>query len=860
MKRNKLLCLVISAIMMLSTFVVCGCEVTSKEQVSNTDNTSSNVVETEPTKYDMSGVSFKGATVVYDGQVHSLAISGTLPEGVSVSYLGNGKKEIGSHIVTARFTGSGNYEPIEDMYAELKIVEKSENNNSTTVELLDYDMSNVSFNDGTFEYDGKSKSLTISGVLPEGVSVRYEGNGRIDEGEYQIKAIFTGNSLTHNPIPSMTAVLKITRENSLKTYDMSGIKFENKSVAYDGKAHSIEIIGTLPAGVTVSYAGNGKTAVGTYTVTANFKGASDYNAIPSMTATLTISSSVETISKSEFTFADAEYEYDGNAKSLTAVYPTSKATVEYVNNAKTKVGVYEVTATFTAKDGYAFEGGALTYSMTATLTINEQDVKPTKNMVYVDASSKSWSKAYCYMWSSTTVNNGAWPGQLMTDEGNGIFSYEYDDSMSNIIFNNGNSGSGNQTDDLILPGNNYIYSLSSNKWAEYGDGNALPKYDMSGVSFKSVTVTYDGEAHSIEITGKLPDGVTVSYTGNGQTEVGTYTVTANFTGSSDYQAIAPMTATLKIKTEMVDTDSYYTTNTVGYGVNKTMSIDGSLADWDSSMLIAQGLANDDPRVYRPNSMYEIPIDLYALYAAYDDTNLYLMFEFTNVQDIVAPNDTYPISQGNINKCNLNCPFIFSFNTGAEFTSNGSIGTGTRWDTGITWDMEGGIDTQVIWSYEFSNGPFIYTCKEAGFETEADFARTETGITGKSGTGILSDTIYGINGAYGEYNGRVVGDTFDTSTGDWVEFNELGHDSDALDFFFEISIPLAKLGVTKSYIQTNGIGISLVATMGKSGMDCLPYDFAMQDNANLPDTESQENNSYEKSDLDSITAKLARIGK
>ena len=69
---------------------------------------------------------------------------------------------------------------------------------------------------------------------------------------------------------------------------------------------------------------------------------------------------------------------------------------------------------------------------------------------------------------------------------------------------------------------------------------------------------------------------------------------------------------------------YYSTNAVGFGANKTISVDGDLSDWDSSMLIAQGTANDDPRVYRPNSMYEVGVDLYALYGAYDDNNVYLI--------------------------------------------------------------------------------------------------------------------------------------------------------------------------------------------------------------------------------------------
>lgn len=43
------------------------------------------------------------------------------------------------------------------------------------------------------------------------------------------------------------------------------------------------------------------------------------------------------------------------------------------------------------------------------------------------------------------------------------------------------------------------------------------------------------------------------------------------------------------------------------------------------------------------------------------------------------------------------------------------------------------------------------------------------------------------------------------------------------------------------------------------MDSLPYDLAMNDNADLPDTTSQVNNSYEKSDEDMFTVKMANIG-
>ncbi len=72
-------------------------------------------------------------------------------------------------------------------------------------------------------------------------------------------------------------------------------------------------------------------------------------------------------------------------------------------------------------------------------------------------------------------------------------------------------------------------------------------YDMSGVTFKDVTVDYDGEEHSIYIEGSLPDGVDVTYQNNGRTDVGVYTVTAIFTGDEiNYNAIDNKTALLTI--------------------------------------------------------------------------------------------------------------------------------------------------------------------------------------------------------------------------------------------------------------------------------------------------------------------------
>ncbi len=71
-------------------------------------------------------------------------------------------------------------------------------------------------------------------------------------------------------------------------------------------------------------------------------------------------------------------------------------------------------------------------------------------------------------------------------------------------------------------------------------------YDMDGVTFADGTFKGDGSAHGLAATG-IPDGISVSYTGNGMTEPGIYEVVAHFTGDPDnYEAIPARRATLTV--------------------------------------------------------------------------------------------------------------------------------------------------------------------------------------------------------------------------------------------------------------------------------------------------------------------------
>ncbi len=128
------------------------------------------------------------------------------------------------------------------------------------------DITGVTFQSVTVEYDGQEHEITLSGTWPDDVSVNYTGNKGTDAGEYNATATLSGDG--YNTL-TLRAKLTITK----KAWDHSGITFIDKTVEYDAKEHSIQIVGNPPSGITVTYLYDGQeatgvTAVGVHEVTA----------------------------------------------------------------------------------------------------------------------------------------------------------------------------------------------------------------------------------------------------------------------------------------------------------------------------------------------------------------------------------------------------------------------------------------------------------------------------------------------------------------------------------------------------------------------------------------------------------------
>ena len=51
-------------------------------------------------------------------------------------------------------------------------------------------------------YDGTSKSLELEGVLPEGVTVSYTNNNKINAGTYEVIAVFSYANNNYIPLPN----------------------------------------------------------------------------------------------------------------------------------------------------------------------------------------------------------------------------------------------------------------------------------------------------------------------------------------------------------------------------------------------------------------------------------------------------------------------------------------------------------------------------------------------------------------------------------------------------------------------------------------------------------------------------------
>ncbi len=153
---------------------------------------------------------------------------------------------------------------------------------------------------------------------------------------------------------------------TLSTNDFKGITFADKTVTYDGNAHSLELVG-VPSFATVNYDKElSYTNAGTYTVKATVT-ADNYNALE-LSATLTINKA--TYDMSGVTYAGTTATYDGTAHTITVDNLPDGVAATVDKAVHIDAGSYQV--------GVSFVGDAENYntigSLTKTLTIAKREL------------------------------------------------------------------------------------------------------------------------------------------------------------------------------------------------------------------------------------------------------------------------------------------------------------------------------------------------------------------------------------------------------------------------------------------------------------------------------------------------------
>lgn len=533
--------------------------------------------------------------------------------------------------------------------------------------------------------------------------------------------------------------------------------------------------------------------------------------------------------------------------------------------------------------------------------------------VYFDNSEFGWNEVYVYAYG--TKENAKWPGELMTKDNSGLYKASFASSYKSekIIFNNGlEKGEGKEqypeAAGLSLNAGECKMLTAEKQWIDYGkpDDHAygyILTANNTAFSTESLDVklalknadkgyySVDGSAKKEFVNGdsvKVGEGkignsrisLTLYATGaDGVETKQTYTFKKTFTASK---------TTFSAKSDGHTTEpegGYYGTNPeMQLGKHKTISVDGDLSDWDSSMIIAQGVANDDPRVYMPSSMHEQPWDAYALYSAWDDDNLYFLVEIANTTYITSPEDNFAASN-EARPWRNSIPMYLALSIDPAKQATGkAVGTnkdGSTYTNPFVWGCTNGVakdggtnftthvDTLIAFDSNNSNGGasifkadtqdtdgtymFNYDTRIPIGVTSFQAQDNKNGFKIKYANGTKSTSLFGINAPKGS---RVSGDNLDMNS-NWVDFFDVGYKS-SYGFVYEIAVPLNTLGIDRSYIETQGIGAMQILTYGTSGMDTLPHDPSMLDQANV-EYSYDPSTSHEKEDIDNITVPLARIG-
>lgn len=505
--------------------------------------------------------------------------------------------------------------------------------------------------------------------------------------------------------------------------------------------------------------------------------------------------------------------------------------------------------------------------------------------IYYDNSNTKWSNVNIHYWDTP---NTTWPGTAMTKVKNNVWSYTFTadvSSLSGFLFCDGSgSGDNNQTDDFTqVPVANHIYKgAGGSKGAVtdeglYGDvpTPTTPTVTASPASGTSFT-------ESVRVTLTVSPEATIYYTVNGS---------APTSSSSVYSSPLTFAETTTLKTLAVAADGaskeqsftytksstpgpgpgpqpepgnnlitdYYKVNPNGQcGSFKTVNVSGhpasgAFSNWSESDLIAQGVARDVCQAFR--GTHERPIvDSYAIYAAYDNDNLYLGAQFVYTVWDLGGEGKQP---GESKPYNMDGHMIWALDLDPAVSFDGYInGAGPIWSDQFKGaKFENGVDHVIMLSTKPQTNNFTLFKPtpdgHASYDPEYCIAKP-AGMTYGYTDGLLPS----IEHIWGQSEFGYDPELLKGNEG-FVDLK--GEIDESAHTFYEFKIPLSVLGITADYIRNTGIGVMYVDKYGVSPVGGTPYDPSYFDDP-FSEYSYGDNTSAEKEDEDIITYAPARVGR
>ena len=147
-------------------------------------------------------------------------------------------------------------------------------------------------------------------------------------------------------------------------------------------------------------------------------------------------------------------------------------------------------------------------------------------------------------------------------------------------------------------------------------------------------------------------------------------ITAGFLGNVSITKAATLKESSS-RTAAVTSGKYATNPDGKVGKKATITIDGSFSDWSDDMLIAQGAAWDIANNWK-GGHENCVLDSYALYAAWDDDNLYIGWQMVNTTDTWANPGDGPLSDGGRV---LDVPLVIALDVGNKNAMTGKVTDG-----------------------------------------------------------------------------------------------------------------------------------------------------------------------------------------